>query len=209
MEVYLKKYAISNKQINEFLHLPECFVCKKQTNSKCSQCHSVFYCSTKCKSLDVKVHKLFCSSLPFPTKIKEKNTVNGVLLSEYSQEPILVQVPIDYEKSESGFCLVSGSFRFFGEYPINRLYMQANPLKGSSLSDTLIFEYQKCPINNHSIHENKCVTHLTNKMNSFRWRGPILITKHKGLQNWAPFQNYLDIVIDDFSDIVDFFLSYS
>jgi hypothetical protein len=201
MIIYFEKYAISNDQIDELLHLPECNICKKETNNSCSQCHAVFYCSSKCQSIDFKIHKFFCSSLPFPLKINEKNSVAGVFLSEYSPEPILVQVPIHFE--------VSGSSIFFKEYPTTKLFMQANPLKASKIfKDTLIFEYQECFSDNFSIEENSCVKHLTNNKNPTQWRGPILITKHEGLQSWAPFHNYLDITINDFSNIVDFFLTY-
>lgn len=47
----------------------KCFVCGKETVSKCSNCAKAYYCSVNHQKQDWKNHKLNCH--PFEVKIKD------------------------------------------------------------------------------------------------------------------------------------------
>ena len=59
--------------------------------------------------------------------------------------------------------------------------------------------------------QNKIAQKITNGSWCFDWRGPILITKIKGVKYQMPidlYDEYLDVDFKDFSQITDYFLSY-
>ncbi len=56
-----------------------CVICSNHTASKCGKCKAVFYCSKECQKSDWNLHKVFCSTLPFPITPVEGKYINNFL----------------------------------------------------------------------------------------------------------------------------------
>ncbi len=75
----------------------EC-TCQKEASSRCQQCHQAYYCSRDNQLADFKIHKRFCVSLQFPTRLTladpNKRSVQDVFLPGDEIKPVLVVVNV-------------------------------------------------------------------------------------------------------------------
>ena len=99
------------------------------------------------------------------------------------------------------------SFIGKGRYPRNA-YMPRNPLNEKRvMRDMLEITYRDDFLVDGCSKRNEIVYKMTKGKIHHDWRGPILIMKAKGVQI-NPSQDYLDIKLSDFPDVVDYFLWY-
>jgi tetratricopeptide (TPR) repeat protein len=209
IEVYLRKYNISEDEIRKLLNSENCFVCKKDTTKFCQKCKTVYYCSRECQVNDWKIHKHYCPSLPMPPKVIGKDSVIGLLFSENATHPTFVHVPLEEYIEE--ICgkeyrhLITNNKTFLKDTP-GFSYWEENPLKNKPLENTLIFAYRDNFLNDGS-KVNECVKKVSSNMNQHQWRGPLLVTKKMGYMSQHK-ERYLDVELTDFPDIIDFFLYY-
>jgi hypothetical protein len=209
IEFYFKRYNLPEDKTKKLLNPPtqKCFVCKKDTNKRCTKCHLVFYCDRQCQSSDWNIHKHYCNSLPIPPKVNGNSSVVGVLLEENSLNPTFVQVPLYSEIGESH--VKTNVQKFLKVRDIGRYWLEYNPLKNNKqLGNTLLFHYRDNFLNDGS-QPNKCVSQISSGRNPHGWRGPMLVTKSKGyITKNRSSEGFLDVELTDFSDIIDFFLFY-
>ena len=189
-----------------------CPICKqKEASKKCSKCKIMSYCSQECQRNDWPAHKFFCGSLPFPAQIKTGGKyVRGVLLSENSQDPILINILVEFKTLKSPYG--NETFenpdlkKFLGEKEsYGRNWMPLNPLKNEKVfSNTIEFLYREDFFCDGS-KPNKTIQKITGGLNSHDWRGPMVVTKYAGQGAQG---SYLNIELDDFADIIDYLKWY-
>jgi hypothetical protein len=63
----------------------KCVICRKDSKSRCSRCHKVYYCSKQCQFADLREHKLTCRS---PEDIK-------AFLEEHHLSPLNPDITLD------------------------------------------------------------------------------------------------------------------
>ena len=214
MGVFLKRYGVSEKRISDLFSGKTigspCRVCKNLTTKMCAKCHQVFYCEKACQTKDWSNHKIYCSCLPFPAKtIKEGKSVYGIFLPENGKNPVVVEVPIktNYDPEDSIYYSSADMSLFFGKELIGHRYMSRNSLKPErKLIDTLLINFRDDFLADGS-KPNTTVHKLTNGLHQHNWKGPILVTKKEGKELLTDY-DYKDIEIDDFENVVDFFLGY-
>jgi hypothetical protein len=187
----------------------DCVSCAEENASlHCSKCKIANYCNKECQTKDWGIHKLICG--PMPPKLLLRNSVYGILLSEFSAKPQIVEVPYktlheDYEQGYDFDVFISESF--FGKKMIGRNVWPYNPLKGDrAFENVLEFNYNDDFLNDDSL-ENQCIKKITKNKNPHPWRGPMLVLKIRG-NNWVPYQRYMDMSVKDMNDVVDFLLWY-
>lgn len=222
MLVFLKRYGVTDDQIqalidatrnNEPQH--KCQVCQTPTNKSCPVCKSVYYCNFDCQVSDWdRLHQSFCKLLPLLPPPKDTfKRVRGVLLPENSALPQIVYIPIDYSFCESRFIEIAMMDEWI-KAPVRSLAMLDNPLRENALfENTLQFSFHDESNNNNdsdNLHvANQSVAKLTKGRHKHDWWGPVLVCKRRGLYDKDTVEiPFIDIQMEDFSDIRDFFLAY-
>lgn len=213
MLVYLRRYGVSDDQILELIDAMQesdkCHVCEKVTSKSCPNCKAVFYCNYVCQVKDWALHQHFCKLLPLAPVPKDTNKrVRGLLFPENSPLPKVVHIPLEYTFSSGRFTDEPIFDRWIKPQLAQSLAMQENPFAAeeyAALKNSLQFVFQL----NDGSKPNQAVAKLTNGKQKLDWRGPVLVCKRKGLYDERSHGvQFLDIEIEDFANIRDFFLAY-
>ena len=188
-----------------------CTICDSTHTQACLQCHSTRYCSPECQQTDWPSHSLLCSQ--YLTHINRPNLSwkRAILFPPDEDKPYFIWVECKTEEDDQvpGFtyevCQIRehhlGKDGAFPEYrPIQR-----NALLDRNLTNTLNVIYRSTYLSDGS-SVNKSVVKATQGAQGHEWRGPILAMKKKGLGTDPGF--FLDINMQDYRNVVDYFVSY-
>ncbi len=180
-----------------------CFKCTNFTATHCSKCKVIAYCSKDCQTKDWKIHKIFCSSLPFPQsqKTTKFEKITGILFNPNNLIPSLVEIELNIKFENN---MLPDTILFIGATESFN-YMQSNHFKKRNLRDTLVFAFRDNFLNDGS-PINKCVQKIYKGKNNYPWCGPVLVMKMKGLNVCE--NKYADMTPQDFEDVVDYFCWY-
>jgi hypothetical protein len=201
------KSSLNEKSINKIIK--KCSKCNTKTSTVCVNCHFIHYCSKKCQTKDWPIHKSICNSLPFPEKNSNIKSVYGVLLPEDSDKPVLVNVKLDsaFDSDDDSHFYKPNTDEFLGKYDTDHRYVGRNPKNDKNLNNTLVITFREEFGIDGISKTNKAVEKLTKNCCPFEWKGPILITKFRGIDLRSDF-NYLDVEMNDIEDIIDYFSLY-
>jgi hypothetical protein len=183
----------------------KCVVCFKLTNLSCSKC-GLNFCGKSCQDQEWSKHKHFCDSLPVSIKNSNNESVWAFLFPENSEKVIQIQVPIIIEYFEEELLSLPQLNEFIGSCGASS-YMPRNPYnKDRLISDMLLIHYRDTFLIDGS-KSNLCIKVLTQGRNPHDWRGPVVVMKAKGTNIYES-NDYIDIKVEDFLNIVDYFLWY-
>ena len=169
----------------------KCTVCDKETTKVCSLCKVSYYCSKECQVADrSKNHKYFCG-MSFPKRDPNKKTVFGFLLQEKGDIKI-VNVRIDEKKGQGRAAVIAPFLEYPNDKttrseifsPFTKYFLPRKLFEPKNLKNMLQFSYRKNFLNDGS-QSNECVKKLTANKNSYDWKGPILLLKIKGIENYG------------------------
>jgi hypothetical protein len=193
----------------------ECIVCFKKTTNLCGKCGIISFCSKECQVKEWPSHGLACNVLPFPKKNTDGKHVYVFYFPENSEKVVLGQVKVIrelYEHYNIYYERIKEK-EFFNEIAHVRSYrMVGNRLNDrKKVENTLRISFND-DFGIDGSKSNKIVQKMT-KGSCFDWRGPILISKVKGVKYslgipYDLYDEYLDVDFKDFSLITDYFLSY-
>ena len=195
-----------SKRVDVEKPIQPCVTCKTPASSRCQRCRQAYYCAKECQVSDWIAHKFFCASLPFPPAVNAQRSVQGVFFADWETKPTLVRVPLVPAIVDETLFYIPDHKLYLKDTP-GIAEMRINPLKGKrALANTIQFFFRDNFFNDGST-PNKCIAHLTGGKNNHDWRGPVLAIK---LDNAGcpVYQSYLDIQVEDFVDIRDFFFCY-
>lgn len=232
MRVYLSRYGVNKQRIDELFEgkltktektcekeienlkiskSKKKRIKKREKLAACNKAAEITCAKCGCET-DWENHKLICDTLPFPVKKSTEKSVYAIYLPEIGEKPVLVEVPIksgydDDDDDDGGDNPQTKSFIGKGRFQRNA-YMPRNPLNEKRvMRDMLVITYRDDFLVDGCSKSNEIVYKMTKGKIHHDWRGPILIMKASGVQiNYT--QDFLDIKLSDFPDIVDYFLWY-
>ena len=191
-----------------------CTNCDSTHTQACVQCHSTRYCSPECSQTDWPSHSLLCSQYSTHTDRPNPSYKRAILFPPDEVKPKLIWVECKTEEDDEvpGFtyelCQIrehlGGNLGKYGAFPEYRP-IQRNALLDRNLTNTLNVICRSTFLSDGS-SVNKSVVKATQGAPGHEWRGPILAMKKRGLGTDPGF--FLDINMQDYRDVVDYFISY-
>ena len=193
-----------------------CTICDSTNTKACARCHSTRYCSLECQHTDWPSHRLLCYQYSTRTDRPDPSYKRAILFPPDEVKPKIIWVECKPEENDEvpGYTYTFelpqvrehlggklGKYYASPEYkPIKR-----NLLRGRDLTNTLeVICRETFVIDGSSV--NKSVVQATQFAMGYKWRGPILAMKKQGLSIDPRF--HLDIDMQDYRDVVDYFISY-
>lgn len=194
-----------------------CTICDSPTAKPCGRCHSARYCSLECQQTDWPSHSLLCSQYTTHTGRPDPSYKRAILFPPNETKPQFLwiecktevedEVPhaaYEYESSQVQNHLGGkiGQYHAFAE----RRLIQRNVLRDRNLKNTLEVVWRETfGIDGSQL--SKSVVRATRDTAVMSWAGPIIALKMKG-----PGSNpthYIDIDMQDYRDVVDYFIAYA
>ena len=188
-----------------------CTICDSTCTKACAQCHATRYCSTECQQTDWPSHRLLCSQYSTHTDRPDPCYKRAILFLPGELKPKFIWVECNsygvpgytYESPQVQQHLGGklGSYDALPDY----IRIRHNTLRDRNLSNTLeVICRDSFLIDGSSV--NSSVVKATQGAMRHSWKGPILAMKKQGLSIDPPV--YLDVDMQDYRDVVDYFISY-
>ena len=191
-----------------------CTICDSPNAKNCARCRSTKYCSPECQQSDWPSHSLLCSQYSTHAHRPDPSYKRAILFPPNEANPKLIWVECKTEQDEDfpGLKWESSQVQEhlggkLGKYDALPEFMpiKRNLLRDRDLSNTLEVICRDTFLLDGS-EINKSVVKATHGATGHGWRGPIVALKKKGLGSDP--RHYMDIDMQDYRDVVDYFISY-
>ena len=194
-----------------------CTICDSPSAKPCSRCHSAKYCSVECQQTDWPSHSLLCSQYSAHTGRPDPSYKRAILFPPNENKPQCIWIECRTEVSDEDpdvtyeweSCqvedLLGGKL---GQYyaSAERKLIQRNVLRDRKFANSLhVVCRETFGIDGSQL--NKSVVRATRGAAVLSWAGPIIALKKKGL-GMDPL-HYIDINMQDYRDVVDYFITYA
>ena len=174
---------------------------------KCSNCHTVSYCSKDCQRSDWAVHKIFCPLDTFPLMHEGELSATAILLPQSSITPVLIRLQYTIE-THDGICFAKPALEEF--IPGMCRGIQTDRLPGypfAHLPHALIMKYKDDFNIDGTSLPNQCLMRLIKAKHPhwqkpFAWKGDLVIIKAEA--NVTDHQSFMDMTRGDAHDLVEF-----
>lgn len=192
-----------------------CTICASPSCSSkaCARCHSKYY-SLECEQTDWPSHSLLCSQFTTHTGRPDPSYKRAILFPSNETNPKLLWIECRIEDDDEypGSTWESGQVHEYlggtvGQYDAfpERKLIQRNILRDRNLANSLEVVCRETFLIDGS-ESNKSIIRATHGSTGHTWKGPIVALKKQGL-GMDPLR-YLDIDMQDYRDVVDYFTSY-
>ena len=189
-------------------HEYKCTICSLPNAGTCNQCQSANYCSPECQQTDWPSHSLLCSQLSIFRHKPSQWHIRAIFFPPNHISPTFIWVRYTV-KADSAGTMVHKSIlqEHLGGEPddYESTSFQQNRLRERNFQNTIEVTCRgSADIDGSEV--NKSIVHVTNDAAACEWRGEIVAMKKRGLGRTQ--QVFMDMDLQDYRDVIDYFVLY-